>query len=130
MTPDFLVDSHVNNVAIGLDNSAYLQGWLSVASVQTVSVLIYHQTLRPRRQNLVTKNVRQVTRSVSGRLPDQHRWDLDQLFEADGPLHSPWGLALARSNFGPFSNAVLVGNNIKVARSTPSIQATENFWGT
>ena len=38
---------------------------------------------------------------------------LTKLFEAHGPLHSPWGLALAPSNFGPFSNAVLIGNNIK-----------------
>jgi uncharacterized protein (TIGR03118 family) len=38
---------------------------------------------------------------------------LTKLFEANGPLHSPWGLALAPSNFGPFGNAVLVGNNIK-----------------
>lgn len=38
---------------------------------------------------------------------------LTKLFEANGPLHSPWGLALAPSNFGPFSNAVLVGNNIR-----------------
>jgi uncharacterized protein (TIGR03118 family) len=38
---------------------------------------------------------------------------LTKLFEANGPLHSPWGLALAPSNFGPFSNAVLVANNIK-----------------
>ena len=38
---------------------------------------------------------------------------LSKLFEARGPLHSPWGLALAPPNFGPFSNAVLVGNNIK-----------------
>jgi uncharacterized protein (TIGR03118 family) len=27
-----------------------------------------------------------------------------------GPLNSPWGLALAPANFGPFSNALLVGN--------------------
>jgi uncharacterized protein (TIGR03118 family) len=27
-----------------------------------------------------------------------------------GPLNSPWGLALAPSNFGPFSNDLLVGN--------------------
>ena len=38
---------------------------------------------------------------------------LTKLFEANGPLHSPWGLAQAPSNFGPFSNAVLIGNNIK-----------------
>lgn len=38
---------------------------------------------------------------------------LTKLFEANGPLHSPWGLAQAPDNFGPFSNAVLIGNNIK-----------------
>jgi uncharacterized protein (TIGR03118 family) len=38
---------------------------------------------------------------------------LTKLFEANGPLHSPWGLAQAPSNFGPFSNAVLIGNNIR-----------------
>jgi uncharacterized protein (TIGR03118 family) len=27
-----------------------------------------------------------------------------------GTLHNPWGIALAPANFGPFSNAVLVGN--------------------
>jgi uncharacterized protein (TIGR03118 family) len=27
-----------------------------------------------------------------------------------GTLHDPWGIALAPANFGPFSNAVLVGN--------------------
>jgi len=29
-----------------------------------------------------------------------------------GPLNQPWGLALAPNNFGPFSNALLVGNNL------------------
>jgi uncharacterized protein (TIGR03118 family) len=29
---------------------------------------------------------------------------------SQGTLNSPWGLALAPSNFGPFSNALLVGN--------------------
>ena len=38
---------------------------------------------------------------------------LVELFQANGPLHSPWGLALASPDFGEFSNAVLVGNNIK-----------------
>ena len=33
-----------------------------------------------------------------------------------GPLHSPWGLALAPPNFGQFSNAVLIANNIKDGR--------------
>lgn len=31
-------------------------------------------------------------------------------FAAHGTLNSPWGLALAPSNFGDFSNALLVGN--------------------
>jgi len=29
---------------------------------------------------------------------------------SNGPLNSPWGLAIAPSNFGDFSNALLVGN--------------------
>src|SRR5580704_18139212 len=29
---------------------------------------------------------------------------------SQGPLNSPWGLAIAPSNFGPFSGALLVGN--------------------
>jgi uncharacterized protein (TIGR03118 family) len=31
-------------------------------------------------------------------------------FAQSGRLNSPWGLALAPPNFGPFSNALLVGN--------------------
>jgi len=30
----------------------------------------------------------------------------------NGPLDQPWGLALAPANFGPFSNALLVSNNL------------------
>lgn len=33
-----------------------------------------------------------------------------------GPLHSPWGIALAPADFGPFSNALLVSNNISRGR--------------
>jgi uncharacterized protein (TIGR03118 family) len=33
-----------------------------------------------------------------------------------GPLHSPWGIALAPADFGPFSNALLVSNNIPRGR--------------
>lgn len=33
-----------------------------------------------------------------------------------GPLHSPWGLAMAPANFGPFSNALLVADNIPKGR--------------
>jgi uncharacterized protein (TIGR03118 family) len=29
---------------------------------------------------------------------------------SEGPLNSPWGLAIAPANFGPFSGALLVGN--------------------
>ena len=32
-------------------------------------------------------------------------------FAANGPLHSPWGVALAPANFGPMSNAILISNN-------------------
>jgi uncharacterized protein (TIGR03118 family) len=35
---------------------------------------------------------------------------LEQRLVSNGPLNSPWGLALAPSNFGQFSNALLVGN--------------------
>lgn len=33
-----------------------------------------------------------------------------------GPLHSPWGVALAPADFGAFSNALLVSNNISRGR--------------
>jgi uncharacterized protein (TIGR03118 family) len=33
-----------------------------------------------------------------------------QLVPAGGALNAPWGLAIAPANFGPFSNALLVGN--------------------
>jgi uncharacterized protein (TIGR03118 family) len=52
---------------------------------------------------------------------------LTKLFEANGPLHSPWGLALAPSNLAhsamPFWSATIS----RTAKSTPSIQAAENF---
>jgi uncharacterized protein (TIGR03118 family) len=32
-------------------------------------------------------------------------------FASQGPLNSPWGLALAPAGFGPFGGALLVGNN-------------------
>jgi uncharacterized protein (TIGR03118 family) len=35
---------------------------------------------------------------------------IKELITAGGALNAPWGLALAPANFGPFSNAVLVGN--------------------
>jgi uncharacterized protein (TIGR03118 family) len=33
-----------------------------------------------------------------------------------GPLHSPWGIALAPSDFGPMSNALLIANNTSRGR--------------
>jgi len=32
-------------------------------------------------------------------------------FALNGPLHSPWGVALAPADFGPMSNALLITNN-------------------
>jgi uncharacterized protein (TIGR03118 family) len=32
-------------------------------------------------------------------------------FASQGPLNAPWGLAVAPADFGPFSGALLVGNN-------------------
>jgi uncharacterized protein (TIGR03118 family) len=46
-----------------------------------------------------------------------------------GPLHSPWGLALAPADFGPFSNAVLIGNNIKDGRINAFDPGTGVFLG-
>jgi uncharacterized protein (TIGR03118 family) len=37
-------------------------------------------------------------------------------FAVHGPLHSPWGIALAPDNFGPMSNAILITNNISRGR--------------
>jgi uncharacterized protein (TIGR03118 family) len=47
-----------------------------------------------------------------------------------GPLHSPWGLALASANFGQFSNAVLIGNNITDGRINAFDPGTGVFLGT
>ncbi len=37
-------------------------------------------------------------------------------FAANGPLHSPWGIAIAPPDFGPMSNALLITNNISRGR--------------
>jgi uncharacterized protein (TIGR03118 family) len=37
-------------------------------------------------------------------------------FAANGPLHSPWGVAIAPADFGPMSNALLITNNISRGR--------------
>lgn len=41
----------------------------------------------------------------------------------NGPLNTPWGLALAPANFGAFSNALLVGNSLLGGSSASSINA-------
>jgi len=37
-------------------------------------------------------------------------------FAVSGPLHSPWGIALAPADFGPMSNALLITNNNQQGR--------------
>jgi len=49
---------------------------------------------------------------------------------AHGPLHSPWGLALAPADFGPMSNALLVGNNTEHGRINAFNPDTGEFLGT
>ena len=49
---------------------------------------------------------------------------------AHGPLQSPWGLALAPANFGPLSNAVLIGNNDKDGRINAFDPTNGTFLGT
>jgi uncharacterized protein (TIGR03118 family) len=46
-----------------------------------------------------------------------------------GPLHSPWGVALAPPDFGPMSNALLVTNNISRGRIDAFDPSTGDFLG-
>ena len=50
-------------------------------------------------------------------------------FAAKGPLHSPWGIALAPDNFGPMSNAILISNNISRGRINAFDPMTGQFLG-
>ena len=50
-------------------------------------------------------------------------------FAADGPLHSPWGMAMAPGDFGPFSNAILIANNIPKGRINAFDPVTGEFLG-
>ena len=52
------------------------------------------------------------------------------LMRITGPLHSPWGLAMAPGDFGPFSNALLVANNIPDGRINAFDPASGAFLGT
>jgi len=47
----------------------------------------------------------------------------------NGPLHSPWGLAIAPADFGPFSGALLVANNIPKGRIDAFDPNTGTFLG-
>jgi len=50
-------------------------------------------------------------------------------FTVHGPLHSPWGIALAPADFGPMSNAILISNNISRGRINAFNPATGQFLG-
>ena len=50
-------------------------------------------------------------------------------FAVHGPLHSPWGFALAPADFGPMSNAILISNNISRGRINAFNPATGQFLG-
>ncbi len=50
-------------------------------------------------------------------------------FAVHGPLHSPWGIALAPDNFGPMSNAILITNNTPRGRINAFDPATGAFLG-
>jgi uncharacterized protein (TIGR03118 family) len=50
-------------------------------------------------------------------------------FAVHGPLHSPWGIALAPADFGPMSNAILISNNISRGRINAFNAETGQFLG-
>jgi uncharacterized protein (TIGR03118 family) len=50
-------------------------------------------------------------------------------FAVHGPLHSPWGIALAPDNFGPMSNAILITNNTPRGRINAFDPNTGAFLG-
>ena len=52
------------------------------------------------------------------------------LLRITGPLHSPWGLAMAPGDFGPFSNTLLVANNVPDGRINAFDPTSGAFLGT
>jgi len=52
------------------------------------------------------------------------------LMQITGPLHSPWGLAMAPANFGQFSNTLLVANNVPDGRINAFDPTSGAFLGT
>ena len=55
--------------------------------------------------------------------------NLVKQFAAQGPLHLPWGIALAPADFGPMSNAILISNNIPKGRINAFNPETGEFLG-
>ncbi len=52
------------------------------------------------------------------------------LMRFSGPLHSPWGLAMAPANFGPLSGKLLVANNVPDGKINAFDPASGAFLGT
>lgn len=50
-------------------------------------------------------------------------------FAVQGPLHSPWGIALAPADFGPMSNAILISNNTSQGQINAFNPETGQFLG-
>lgn len=50
-------------------------------------------------------------------------------FTSGAPLNQPWGIALAPANFGPFSGAILIGNNTPDGTINAFNRATGAFLG-
>jgi uncharacterized protein (TIGR03118 family) len=50
-------------------------------------------------------------------------------FAVHGPLHSPWGIALAPADFGAMSNAILISNNITRGQINAFNPQTGQFLG-
>ena len=55
--------------------------------------------------------------------------NLEKHDAAHGPLHSPWGMALAPADFGPMSGAILISNNIARGRINAFNPETGEFLG-
>lgn len=54
---------------------------------------------------------------------------LKRHFAVNGPLHSPWGIALAPADFGSMSNAILISNNTSRGRINAFDPNTGAFLG-
>jgi uncharacterized protein (TIGR03118 family) len=50
-------------------------------------------------------------------------------FASNGPLHFPWGIALAPADFGPMSKAILISDNTSRGRVNAFNPKTGQFLG-